>query len=98
MKLKRFYLAEKEGSNMKIIDVRTKEEYDSGHIKEAILFDIMDMMYGKFPELPKDEGILLYCESGSRATIAKSMMEQIGFINVSNGGGSDDMINNGYKC
>lgn len=83
---------------MKIIDVRTKEEYDCGHIKDAELFDIMNMMYGKFPEISKDEEILLYCESGSRATIAKSMMEQVGFKKVSNGGGLADMINNGYKC
>ncbi len=83
---------------MKIIDVRTKGEYDGGHIKDAMLFDIMDMMYGKFPELPKNEEILLYCESGSRATIAKSMMEQVGFTNVSNGEGISDMINSGYKC
>lgn len=83
---------------MKIIDVRTKEEYDGGHIESAVLFDIMDMMYGKFPELPKDEEILLYCESGSRATIAKSMMEQVGFTNVKSGGGLSDMINSGYKC
>ncbi len=83
---------------MKIIDVRTKGEYDYGHIQNAILFDIMDMMYGKFPEVSKDEEILLYCESGSRATIAKSMMEQVGFTNVSNGGGIGEMISNGYKC
>jgi rhodanese-related sulfurtransferase len=83
---------------MKIIDVRTKEEYECGHIKDAELFDIMNMMYGKFPEISKDEDILLYCESGSRATIARSMMEQAGFKNVSNGGGLADMINNGYKC
>lgn len=83
---------------MKIIDVRTKDEYDCGHIKGAELFDIMNMMYGRFPEISKDEDILLYCESGSRATIAKSMMEQVGFTNVSNGEGIADMINNGYKC
>ena len=83
---------------MKIIDVRTKDEYDCGHIENAELFDIMNMMYGKFPEVSKDEEILLYCESGSRATIAKSMMEQNGFMNIKNGGGINDMINGGYKC
>lgn len=83
---------------MKIIDVRTKEEFDNGFIEGATLFDIMDMMYGKFPEVPKDEEILLYCESGSRAIIAKSMMEQNGFTKVRNGGGISDMINSGYKC
>ena len=87
-----------ECNKMKIIDVRTKGEYDCGHIEEALLFDIMDMMYGRFPEISKDEEILLYCESGSRAIIAKSMMEKLGFINVQNGGGIEEMISNGYKC
>ncbi len=83
---------------MKIIDVRTRGEYDCGHIEGAMLFDIMDMMYGKFPEVSKDEEIMLYCESGSRSVIAKSMMEQFGFKNVINGGGIGEMISNGYKC
>lgn len=83
---------------MVILDVRTKGEYDCGHIEGAELFDIMNMMYGKFPDIPKDTEVLLYCESGSRATIAKSMMEQVGFTNVSNGGGIVDMLNCGYKC
>ncbi len=83
---------------MKIIDVRTKGEYEAGHIKGAELFDIMDMMYGKFPEISKDEEIILYCESGNRAMMAENFMKQNGFTCVSNGGGLDDMLSNGYVC
>lgn len=83
---------------MKIIDVRTKDEYDRGHIQGAELFDIMDMMYGRFPEVAKDEEIILYCESGNRAMMAENFMTQHGFTCVSNGGGIDDMLKNGHVC
>ncbi|MFZ2149570.1 MAG: rhodanese-like domain-containing protein [Minisyncoccia bacterium] len=75
---------------MILIDVRTKEEYDAGHAEGAILHDIMDMMQGIFPDVPKDEEIILYCESGNRAMMAKTLMERAGFINVTNGGSVSD--------
>lgn len=83
---------------MKIIDVRTKGEYEAGHIIDAELFDIMDMMYGRFPEIDKNEEIILYCESGNRAMMAENFMKQNGFTCVSNGGGLSDMLENGYTC
>jgi len=73
------------------IDVRTKEEYDAGHVEGAILHDVMDMMQGVMPEVSKDEEIVLYCESGNRAMMAKGMLEQVGFTNVTNGGGIADI-------
>lgn len=74
------------------IDVRTKGEYDSGHKDGALHHDIMDMMAGKFPEIAKDSEIVLYCESGNRSMMAKSMMELAGFTNVTNGGSYKDII------
>ena len=71
---------------MILIDVRTKEEYDSGHIDGAILHDIMDMMQGVFPEFDKDTEISLYCESGNRSMMAKSMMEKAGFTKITDAG------------
>ena len=73
------------------IDVRTKGEYDSGHKDGALHHDIMDMMEGKFPDLPKDSEIILYCESGNRSMMAKSMMEGVGFTNITNGGSYSDV-------
>lgn len=82
---------------MTIIDVRTKEEYEAGHIKDSKLFDIMDMMNGVFPQFPKDTSIMVYCESGNRATMAQSMMSIYGFTSVENGGGVEDMVAHGYE-
>ncbi len=77
---------------MTYIDVRTKEEYDKGHKEGALLFDIMDMMQGDFPEVPKDEEIILYCESGNRAGMAKTLMEQAGFQHVTNAGSVEQYL------
>lgn len=74
------------------IDVRTKGEYDSGHKEGALHHDIMDMMEGKFPDLPKDSEIILYCESGNRSMMAQGMMQNAGFTNVTNGGSYTDVI------
>lgn len=79
---------------MIIIDVRTKGEYERGHIEGALLHDIMDMMQGVYPDLPKDEKIVLYCESGNRSMMAKNFMESAGYTNVIDGGGMDELQRN----
>lgn len=76
---------------MILIDVRTKGEYDAEHIPGAILHDIMDMMRGNFPHVDKNEGITLYCESGNRSMMAKSMMEKAGFTHITDAGGIDSL-------
>ncbi len=76
---------------MRIIDVRTKEEFDREHIEGAEHHDIMDMMQGVFPQVPKDEELVLYCESGNRSMMAKMFLEEVGFTLVTNGGGMDEL-------
>jgi phage shock protein E len=76
---------------MILIDVRTKEEYDAEHIEGAILHDIMDMMQGVFPNFDKKEEISLYCESGNRSMMAKSLMEKAGFKNVIDAGSINNL-------
>jgi len=75
---------------MILIDVRTKGEYDSGHIEKAINYDIMQMMQGVYPEVNRDEEITLYCESGNRSMMAKNMMDSAGFTKVTDGGSIDN--------
>ena len=76
---------------MLYIDVRTKEEYDRGHVEGAMHHDIMDIMAGVLPDVPKDEEITLYCESGNRSMMAKSMLEKVGFTHITDGGGMDNI-------
>lgn len=76
---------------MLYIDVRTKEEYDSGHKDGAIHHDIMDIMQGIYPSVDKDTEITLYCESGNRSMMAKTMLESVGFAHITDGGGINDL-------
>jgi len=73
------------------IDVRTKMEYDTGHKEGAMHHDIMDIMQGVLPAIPKDSEVTLYCESGNRSMMAKTMLENAGFTNVTNGGSLEDV-------
>jgi len=73
-----------------IIDVRTKPEFEGGHVAAALHHDIMDMMQGVFPDVPKDAEIVLYCESGNRSMMAKTFMEQAGFMYITDGGSIDN--------
>ena len=71
------------------LDVRTKEEHNSGHIPESLHHDIIQMFEGIFPELSRDTEITVYCQSGNRSMMAKTLLEQAGFISVIDGRGID---------
>jgi rhodanese-related sulfurtransferase len=76
-----------------IIDVRTKEEFDTQKVEGAIHHDIMGMMYGSYPDVPKDAEILVYCESGNRSMMACNMLIQNGYTNVIDAGSIENLIN-----
>ncbi len=67
------------------IDVRTKEEFQMAHYKDAlnIPYDEIET-HVKKSEAYKDKPIILYCRSGRRASIAKQTLEKYGFKNVLN--------------
>jgi hydroxyacylglutathione hydrolase len=77
---------------MKYIDVRTREEFDAGHVEGAIHHDIMDIMQGALPNIGKDEEAVLYCESGNRSMMAKAMLQNAGFTHLIDGGSMDDVL------
>lgn len=70
-----------------ILDVRTQEEYDGGHIPGAVCFPNEDIR----PELPlpfeKDAEILVYCRSGRRSAEAAGKLADMGYTNVADFGG-----------
>jgi len=69
------------------IDVRTQPEFDAGHIPDALHHDLELLERGVFPDIPKDTQIQVYCRSGNRSALAKMILEQAGFTNVTNIGG-----------
>ena len=74
-----------------LIDARTQEEYDEGHIPGAILipeYEIADRAEKELPD--KDQLILVYCRSGRRSKIAAEELVKLGYTNVKEFGGIID--------
>ncbi len=66
-----------------ILDVRTPNEFNDGHIPSSILIDIYNPNFqNKIMELEKDKSYYIYCRSGSRSYHAGNYMRQVGFLNV----------------
>lgn len=80
------------GTNVVYVDVRTQEEWEAGHVEGAIHIPHTEMQ-ARHDELEAydDEQIVVYCRSGRRSGIAKSILESEGFDNVINGGGLRDL-------
>lgn len=74
-----------------IIDARTEEEFNEGHIEGAILIPEYEIASRAEKELPdKDALILVYCRSGRRSKIASEELVNLGYTNVKEFGGIID--------
>ena len=69
-----------------IIDVRTKAEYQSGHIKGSMNIPLNNLS-NHYAKLNKAKPIITCCASGMRSAQAKSILQSNGFAEVHNGGG-----------
>ena len=68
-----------------IIDVRTPEEFEKGHLEGATMINFFGADFDqKIAELPKDQEYLVYCHSGNRSGKAVKKMEDAGFTNAHN--------------
>ena len=71
-----------------ILDVRTAEEYRSGHIPGAINIPNETIGSASIPNLPnKDQLIFVYCRSGNRSKQAAGKLAKLGYTNVFEIGG-----------
>ncbi len=71
-----------------IIDVRTQEEYDEGHIPDAVLIPNETIASEPPAELPdKDQIILIYCRRGNRSKDASQKLADMGYTNIYEFGG-----------
>lgn len=78
-------------TNYIILDVRTIEEYNQGHIPNAICIPnetIDETVTTKLPN--KDQLILIYCRSGNRSKQAALKLQQLGYTNLVEFGGIID--------
>ena len=65
------------GGNQVILDVRTKDEVQSGAFKNSISIPL-DEIEKRIKELPKDKELLAHCSTGARAEMAKSALDKAG--------------------
>ncbi|QGT99353.1 hypothetical protein SYNTR_0760 [Candidatus Syntrophocurvum alkaliphilum] len=80
-----------ENYNMQIIDVRTKEEYLTGHIPNSILIPVDELRVKIHESVPdKEQKIILYCRSGNRSQSAMKILIELGYNNVYDLGGIND--------
>ncbi|MFN8239353.1 MAG: rhodanese-like domain-containing protein [Bacteroidales bacterium] len=68
-----------------IVDVRTKDEFQRGHVRNSINIPL-DKLAGNLKKLRNDKPIITCCESGARSAAAKNILKSNGFDSVYNGG------------
>ena len=69
-----------------LLDVRTAEEFNAGHLPEAINIPV-DELRDRLGELPSNAQIAVYCQVGQRGYLATRILRQRGFNAVNIGGG-----------
>ena len=79
------------GEGYIILDTRTQEEYDEGHIPGAILIPYDEIKEKAETMLPdKDQLLLVYCRSGRRSKLAAEALVELGYTNIKEFGGIID--------
>jgi phage shock protein E len=74
-----------------VIDVRTVQEFQAGHIDGALNIPHTDIAQDIFKaKVNKDDHVILYCRSGNRSGIALKTLQGMGFANAENYGGLDE--------
>ncbi|VVB91411.1 Thiosulfate sulfurtransferase GlpE [uncultured archaeon] len=80
-----------------ILDVRTQEEYNAGHIRNSTLIPVQDLSK-RLTEVPRDRKILVYCRTGGRSTAASEILVNNGFTRIYNmKGGITEWTKAGYE-
>ncbi len=82
---------------IRIIDVRTPSEWESGHIEQAEHFPLSEILENRLPAAKQDEELVVQCRSGYRANIAASILRRAGFSRVKSlAGGTFAWSNAGF--
>ncbi|WP_445712613.1 rhodanese-like domain-containing protein [Flavobacterium sp.] len=68
---------------VQLIDVRTAEEFNSGHLANAKNIDIkLDDFEQKIAALDKTKPVMVYCKSGGRSGRAATKLKELGFTTI----------------
>jgi len=73
-------------SELQIVDVRRPDEFEAGHLKNAVLVTWGEEGFEKeaLAKLSKDKPVLVYCRSGRRSTAATEVLRKLGFKELHN--------------
>ncbi|WP_312957744.1 rhodanese-like domain-containing protein [Stutzerimonas nitrititolerans] len=75
-----------------LIDVRTAEEYAEGAIPGSVRIGSEELRARIAAVAPdKDQPVVLYCRSGRRSSAAQDLLQQLGYRQVINGGGYEQL-------
>jgi rhodanese-related sulfurtransferase len=93
-----YELIETSGTDLQILDVRTPEEFQSGHIHNATNVNVRDPDFAEQISMFKEDmPILAYCKSGVRSQSAGSILVSKGFKEVYHmKGGIEAWLRAGY--
>lgn len=67
-----------EQENATLLDVRTHEEFTSGHLRGANNIPVQELGR-RMAEVPKNHKVVVYCRSGGRSAQATAMLEAAGY-------------------
>jgi rhodanese-related sulfurtransferase len=74
------------GADHLLLDVRTPEEFNSGHIAGAVNIAV-EQLSERLSEVPQDKPVVLYCRSGNRSGQAAQILERAGYTQIYDLGG-----------
>ena len=77
------------GNQHLLVDVRTPQEFNSGHIAGAVNIPLQELGQ-RASEIPQDEPVVVYCRSGNRSSTAAKMLKNAGYDQVYDLGGVID--------
>jgi rhodanese-related sulfurtransferase len=77
----------KNGEDIILLDVRTLEEYEEIHLKDALLLPVQELSVSSLADIGlgenmKDKEIIIYCRSGARSKTAYDIMQSLGYTNI----------------
>jgi len=78
-----------------LIDVRSQEEWDQGHIPNTVLIPLEELP-NRLNELPRDKPIVVVCRSGNRSQQGRDILLEAGFEATSMDGGVRAWYDAGY--
>ena len=78
-----------------LLDVRTPEEFASGHIPGAVNISV-ESLAQRLGEVPQDKPVVVYCHSGSRSNQAAQILEKAGYSQIYDLGGIVTWMQQGY--